>query len=1031
MLLTLLGFHSITKATIGYKSTERFTPAQIQTKRHPFLVAVVILALLPLFTLTSMSNSEAATTISTQAELEAITNLSGNYVLGADISLVNPRSGTNAMFVGDFTGTLDGAGHTITGLTGPLFVGIKGVTGTPAAVSHLNLQTIGAGFEGTGILADTLFQYSLVSDVHVKGKLIQQNKDKSVGGIAARAESNTSIENSSAVVTLVVNITDPGDSGNESVGGLIAETRGSILNSFAKAIITAVGRRHIGGLVGNAFQATIENSASSGSITGGAKDSNIGGLVGFSQGAAISNDYSSVAVSTNTDSIVGGLVGLGQNALSIHTEILNSYATGAVANTGENAGGLIGYIDQGSIFNCVATGNVAGLVHVGGLIGYAETSDIQYSRAEGNVIGKTEVGGLIGQVSVIDPGVQVGSRNVKYSAANGSVSSTGADAKNIGGLIGMATSDYMLSNISALGDVVAPNATMVGGLIGQTYSEVSQASAIGSVNSAGGDQVGGLVGFTESDLHHTSSSGAVTGLSNVGTLAGFSDANIFNSKSTGSSIVTGPTGANNQLVGNSSFNHSVTFPVLEPEGTTQSTGPQETDLELLNAPQDPLPWALSSRVNAFRPYIEALLGLGYYESTVTFDANGGSGTMAVQTNTGPADLRLNTFTRTGYTFDGWAESRNGPLRYRDERTYHFQNDQTLYAVWKAIIAISYNLGGGSGTLPTQTDVLEGDRFITAVSTGLSKPGYTFSKWNDGLVDTAANTSYTVSTSNVILTATWTANVIAPPVVAYIPPPPQPYLQINVAPVLHKVGDNAVCSNGSFNFGVNYFDGTPNTLIKDANIPTLVFKFFIDGVEQKALQISTSELKVSTPISSFATPGLLTCQVVAARGGVSLTATSTLNTAGVAEANFLKISQEEKANLAFQSAMSANTQAKSAALVANRALWRSNVALAQSNYAAIRSKTIEPASKSNSSDLKATAAVRVQATKEKVVAAKALSTAVASAAASYKQGIVLINADYLKKNSLAEAARIETQKNLNSAYANILEVNGYGVSLGQF
>ena len=65
---------------------------------------------------------------------------------------------------------------------------------------------------------------------------------------------------------------------------------------------------------------------------------------------------------------------------------------------------------------------------------------------------------------------------------------------------------------------------------------------------------------------------------------------------------------------------------------------------------------------------------------------------------------------------------------------------------------------------------------------------------------------------------------------------------------------------------------------------------------------------------------------------------------------------------------------------------------------------------------------------KVVAAKALSTAVASAAASYKQGIVLINADYLKKNSLAEAARKETQKNLNSAYANILEVNGYGVSL---
>ena len=297
--------------------------------------------------------------------------------------------------------------------------------------------------------------------------------------------------------------------------------------------------------------------------------------------------------------------------------------------------------------------------------------------------------------------------------------------------------------------------------------------------------------------------------------------------------------------------------------------------------------------------------------------------------------------------------------------------------------------------------------------------------------TSASTSYVVTATSGAQSATATVTLVVtaaptPTPVIYIPPPPQSYLQINFAPVLHKVGDNVVCSNGSFNFGVNYFDGTPNTLIKNANISTLIYKFFIDGVEQKALQATTSEQKVSIAISGFATPGLLTCQVIASRGGVTLGASSTLNTAGVAEASSLKISQEEKANLAYQSAMSANSQAKSSALVANRALWRSNVALAQSNYAAFRSKILEPASKSNSSDPKSIAAARVQATKKKVVAAKALSTAVASAAANYKEGILVIASDFIKQNTAALGIRDMAIAKAENDYRSSQELAGYGV-----
>ena len=39
--------------------------------------------------------------------------------------------------------------------------------------------------------------------------------------------------------------------------------------------------------------------------------------------------------------------------------------------------------------------------------------------------------------------------------------------------------------------------------------------------------------------------------------------------------------------------------------------------------------------------------------TVTFNANGGTGTMSTQVANVPTALTANTFTRTGYTFSGW------------------------------------------------------------------------------------------------------------------------------------------------------------------------------------------------------------------------------------------------------------------------------------------------------------------------------------------------------------------------------------------
>jgi uncharacterized repeat protein (TIGR02543 family) len=75
-------------------------------------------------------------------------------------------------------------------------------------------------------------------------------------------------------------------------------------------------------------------------------------------------------------------------------------------------------------------------------------------------------------------------------------------------------------------------------------------------------------------------------------------------------------------------------------------------------------------------------------------------------------------------------------------------------------SVTYNLGGGSGTLPTQSPVTEGSSFSTAASTGLSRVGYTFNKWNDGTNNYSAGANYVMSTSDVTLTAQWTINTYA-------------------------------------------------------------------------------------------------------------------------------------------------------------------------------------------------------------------------------------------------------------------------------
>ena len=70
--------------------------------------------------------------------------------------------------------------------------------------------------------------------------------------------------------------------------------------------------------------------------------------------------------------------------------------------------------------------------------------------------------------------------------------------------------------------------------------------------------------------------------------------------------------------------------------------------------------------------------------TVTFNSNGGTGSMSNQVANSPTALTVNSFTRSGYTFHGWNTAANGlGYAYADGAICPFTSDITLYAQWTA------------------------------------------------------------------------------------------------------------------------------------------------------------------------------------------------------------------------------------------------------------------------------------------------------------------------------------------------------------
>jgi hypothetical protein len=512
-------------------------------------------------------------------------DLAGNYVLGGDIDISKADGGSapaGATVFGTFTGTLDGANKTISGLTKPLFDQL-GTTGDGASVSDLVLAATGTEFAGQGIIANTSTEAAIVNVAATATGVITTNS-QFIGGLIGTA-TDTQIDNSS--FSGVINTSVPGVgglvgfldcssktgnvcaagtstinnshssgemSGSYSVGGLVGGGFGEISNSHADVIIS--GGDNLGGLVGWS-EIAIDNSHSSGSVTTTNENADAAGGISGAQGNhLISNSYSTAEVTGHND--VGGLVGY------TYGNISNSYAyvTGDITGTGNMVGGLVGGVYQTNLISnsySYVTGDVTGVDgYVGGLVGYTYGNiSNSYAHVNGNVTGEGDyVGGLVGYTD----GTYSNDENIfgnisnSYSYVGVDVTGTGND---VGGLAGFVASNIANSYAYVGRDVEGQGIgyltqfifASVGGLVGEAIGNItdSYANILGNVYGQG-SFVGGLAGsaydVTNSYVYVGGyvdgyGTNAFGNFGSVGGLIGNANGNIENSHSYVNGYVTG------------------------------------------------------------------------------------------------------------------------------------------------------------------------------------------------------------------------------------------------------------------------------------------------------------------------------------------------------------------------------------------------------------------------------------------------------------------------------------------------------------
>lgn len=489
-------------------------------------------------------NSLGAENSTTGTDLQGMRGSpSGHYALGGDIdaSATSTWNWNGSVYEGftpvegaygtTFTGSLNGLGHRVTGLT----------------INRPSTDYVG--------LFSHVDASGMVHNLGVEGGSVR-GRDF-VGALAGTNDGF--LGNSYAAVTVT------GGANSFGVGGLVGENYASIRDSYARGNVSGGnGSFGVGGLVGINY-ASVSSSYATGNVTGGSGSERVGGLVGDNSGFgsinnSISNSYAAGTVSGGSN--VGGLVGYSEG------NIVGSHASGNV--TGDSVvGGLTGY-SEGSIADSFAAGNVAGSSFVGGLAGsnWGSVTNSHYDVDTVLINGShyLTVGGLYG-AQYQDWFIHDKTLNIAgyLGAPDADGYYTVGTVQNMKDLLAFADSSAYKFRLTADIDLVSATGLYIPILGAAEFDGAGH--TISNLNLHQQTNALGLFGSVSpgSTLTNLGITGSVTGMEAVGGLAGMNKGSISNSHAavtvtdySGGSFVGGLVGTNSGSITRSFANGNVT-----------------------------------------------------------------------------------------------------------------------------------------------------------------------------------------------------------------------------------------------------------------------------------------------------------------------------------------------------------------------------------------------------------------------------------------------------------------------------------------
>ena len=425
--------------------------------------------------------------IKTAEDLMSLDGSSDDWELKCDLDLSEIDNWTPI----DFSGTLDGCGHKITGLkvsgSSTSFLALFGLLNGDVK----NLTVEDAIIKGTGtsycagILAGTL-NGGTISNVIVSG-VVDAPYYRSVGGVVGFC-SNGTLDHcmSSADVK-----------GSESVGGIvgIAETKA---------------------------QAPITGCKNYGSVSG--KDY-VGGVCGSINAEKIADDYYELFDNEN-HGIISGTSGIGGVfgvvATNCGFQIKGAINTGAVtgSSTGNFVGGIVGKGEKiHSITDSDNSADITGGCYVGGYVGDSENTKINAGKKKNTntITGKGMVGGFAGRCGYIVDAINNGE-----VISTGYLVSDGEMYSYVGGIAGFCTGAYGCENNTDI--IVSGSGLYVGGICG--YAEVDGIDSFSSNTNRGSvsgyQYVGGIAGAFSNTNGNSSGDIRVAFCQNIGAISGYS-----------------------------------------------------------------------------------------------------------------------------------------------------------------------------------------------------------------------------------------------------------------------------------------------------------------------------------------------------------------------------------------------------------------------------------------------------------------------------------------------------------------------------